>query len=236
MGEPGLAFIYTTRGISKHGFALLFTVIAVICFWASEYIERRKDPLQKGGMVFKAPFLQAFSLILIIFGGALLLFPVQKATSVTASKEQLQTTISPSAEKALLTSVASAEDHIEPEELADRLSSRDSNIVVIDVRPPEEYVRFHIRGAVNVVLPDLPDFVEKQKGKGFIVLYSNGMVHPAQARDALYRMGYRNIYILTDGLVGFIGRCLKPASLRSEPIPPALANRITVWREYFYGS
>ena len=59
------------------------------------------------------------------------------------------------------------------------------------------------------------------------------MTHPAQARDALARMGYTNVYILTDGLVGFSERILKPASLRAEPLSADQTARINAWRQYF---
>jgi thiosulfate/3-mercaptopyruvate sulfurtransferase len=60
------------------------------------------------------------------------------------------------------------------------------------------------------------------------------MVHPAQARDQLYRTGFRNVFILTDGLDGFIDRCLKPVSLRSPPLSAEAARQIDAWRKFFY--
>ena len=90
-------------------------------------------------------------------------------------------------------------------------------------------------GAVQVDMTDLPAFVSAHADKTRIVLYSNGMVHPAQARDALYRSGIRNIFILTDGLDGFIDRCLKPVSLRSEPLSAEAVQQINAWRVFFYG-
>jgi thiosulfate/3-mercaptopyruvate sulfurtransferase len=86
---------------------------------------------------------------------------------------------------------------------------------------------------VNVALPDLPTTLEPHRNRGAIVLYSNGMTHPAQARDALARLGFGNVYLLTDGLQGFRERVLKPVSLRSEPLPPAAAARVQAWRAYF---
>ena len=62
------------------------------------------------------------------------------------------------------------------------------------------------------------------------------MTHPAQARDALFRIGFTNVYMLTDGLVGFIERILKPASLRTEPLSAERRARINSWRQYFLGS
>ena len=141
-------------------------------------------------------------------------------------------------EKALLAGVDSAEDHIDPERLAEQMVAGNSDLLVIDIRPIDEYTQFHLRGAVNIPLSSLLDAFASKSGADFrrrsmIVLYSNGMTHPAQARDSLYRLGYRNVYILTDGLHGFIERCLKPASLRSEPLAPETITKIQQWRKFF---
>jgi len=212
-------------------FTFLFTLIAVGCFWGSELIEQKNGKSPESGKYFNTPFLKAFSAIFIMLAGTLFLFPSPDATIC----ESLSATRQPTAnEKELLESIATAEDHLEPEELADALYNKNPNILVIDVRPEQEYNRFHIRGAVNVQLPDLPDFVAQHTDKSRIVLYSNGMTHPAQARDALFRMGYNNLYILTDGLNGFIEECLKPVSIRKEPISQETADKINAWRAYFY--
>jgi thiosulfate/3-mercaptopyruvate sulfurtransferase len=60
------------------------------------------------------------------------------------------------------------------------------------------------------------------------------MTHPAQARDILGLMGFDHIYFLTDGLTGFLERCLKPVSLRAEPISHQVAEKVRQWRAYFY--
>jgi thiosulfate/3-mercaptopyruvate sulfurtransferase len=71
------------------------------------------------------------------------------------------------------------------------------------------------------------------KNQRLIVLYSNGMTHPAQARDSLFRMGFSTVYFLTDGLKGFLETCLKPVSLRSEPVSEILSFKINAWRAFF---
>ena len=118
-------------------------------------------------------------------------------------------------------------DHIEPQELADRLLAGDPSIVLVDIRTPREFATFHIRSAMNVQVADLPVALAPHKNQGLLVLYSNGMTHPAQARDSLFRLGFKNVYFLTDGLEGFIQTCLKPVSLRSEPVPPDWWRRST---------
>jgi rhodanese-related sulfurtransferase len=129
--------------------------------------------------------------------------------------------------------VEAAADHLEPEELAEHLRQGNSNVLVVDIRPTEEYQAFHLRGALNLPLSKLAEALVSYRNKDLIVLYSNGMTHPAQARDSLIRQGYRNIYILTDGLQGFLDRCLKPVSLRDEPLAAAESARVRALREYF---
>lgn len=129
--------------------------------------------------------------------------------------------------------IEGAADHIEPIELADRILRREPQLLVVDVGTTGEFARFHIRGSINATLSEPVEVLQPYRNAGTIILYSNGMTHPPQAQDALYRMGYRNVYILTDGLKGFIETCLKPVSLRSEPVPQEFAARIAAWRDYF---
>jgi thiosulfate/3-mercaptopyruvate sulfurtransferase len=231
-GQEGLAFIYESLGMPKPIFTFLFTCMAVALFWASEAVERKSlsswsnRPSQVG-----RPFLAALSVGLVVMAGTLFIFPVQ--TMVTASEDKSSSLLVSS--KELLTTVAEAEDHIEPEELAERLYNKEPGLLVVDIRPRNEFETFHIRGAVNVELPDLPVYLEPYKNRGLIILYSNGMTHAAQARDVLQLMGFNNAYLLTDGLRGFVERCLKPVSLRAEPVFPMAADKINQWRAYFNG-
>jgi 3-mercaptopyruvate sulfurtransferase SseA/uncharacterized membrane protein YedE/YeeE len=219
--EPLVAF-----GASRPLLTLIVTVVAVGAFWFAEWVEKRRVGT---GFYLGSPFLKAFGLILVFVAVSLLVFPDAGAAGPTASRPALGA----ADEVALLRSLDGAEDHVEPEELADRLLSGDPGFLVVDVRPPGEYAGFHIRGAVNVPLEDLPAYLEPWKDSGTIVLYSNGMTHPAQARDALARLGYRNVFHLTDGLAGFAERCLTPVSLRPEPTPAPLASKVAAWRAYF---
>lgn len=216
-GNQGTLMVYSSMGMSRNSFLLIFTLVAVACFWLCEWVEKTRT----GRSVYLgSSFLKAFSLALIAAAaGLFVLSPVTVATVTD--------------EKALMAGVEEALDHIEPEALADRLMSGEAGIVVVDIRPQAEYELFHIRGAINVPLTDLIDTLQPYKGEGVIVLYSNGMTHPAQARDSLQRQGFGNVYLLTDGLQGFRERCLKPVSLRSEPLMPNVAARVNAWRTYF---
>ncbi len=223
-GDRGVQMVYDTVGISRNMFILWFTLAAVAVFYLVEWIEK----LRTGRAPYLgSPFLKAFSLALVVLAGGLFLVtpvaPVQASAVPSVAMD----------EKALMESVANAQDHIEPDELADRLMAGEPGLVVVDVRPAAEFNAFHIRGALNIELALLSEMLQPYKNKGLIVLYSNGMTHPAQARDSLQREGFGNVYLLTDGLQGFKDRCLRPVSLRSEPVPEAMASRINTWRAFF---
>jgi thiosulfate/3-mercaptopyruvate sulfurtransferase len=227
-GDQGTQMAYTALGMSRNGFILAFTLVAVAAFWLSEWAEKARTGRAP---YLGSPFLKAYSLILVALAcGLFVLSPVSTRASMPPANADAATPID---EKALMGSVEKARDHMEPEELADRLMAGEPDLVVVDVRPAAEFNVFHIRGALNVPLDQLAEVLQPYRNKGMIVLYSNGMTHPAQARDSLQRQGFGNVYLLTDGLQGFRDRCLKPVSLRPEPLTPADATRVNAWRAYF---
>ena len=208
-------------GLPQNTFALLFTLAAVGAFYFAEWIERR---VGGGGRYLHSRFLRNFSAVLVLVAVIVFLLPDGSGAGGFASA---------SSEQALLESVEAAEDHVEPEDLADAMVAAEPGLVVIDIRPADEYAAFHLRGAVNVPMADLIGFAAAHKNQGRIVLYSNGMTHPAQARDTLARLGYHNVFLLTDGLRGFVDRCLTPVSLRTEPLDERAVNRVRAWRTFF---
>jgi thiosulfate/3-mercaptopyruvate sulfurtransferase len=46
-------------------------------------------------------------------------------------------------------------------------------------------------------------------------------------------MGFHNVFMLTDGLQGFLDRCLMPVSLRREPLTDTQAEQVRAWRKFF---
>ncbi|MFA6292168.1 MAG: rhodanese-like domain-containing protein [Victivallales bacterium] len=218
-GNQGVQLVYDTLGVPRNSFIFAFTLAAVAAFWFSEWAEKARTGHSQ---YLGSPFLKAFSLALaVIAGGLFMLNPADRAIATVAD------------DKVLMQKVEQALDHIEPEELADRLMSGEPDLVVVDLRPAEEFNSFHIRGAINVPLTQLPVKLQPYKNKGLIAIYSNGMTHPAQARDSLQRQGFDNAYMLTDGLKGFRDRCLKPASLRAEPLTASDTARVNAWRAFF---
>ncbi|MBA3031153.1 MAG: sulfurtransferase [Desulfobacteraceae bacterium] len=219
--DRGVIFAYDSLGISEGSFAFFFTLIAVGGFWGAEYIEKKRHG--KGDQ-WGSLFLKVFSVSLFVGAFGLLAMVGTKAYAPATAAQQ---------EENLLAGLQEGLDHIEPRELADRLLGGDPSIILVDIRTPAEFSKFHIRSAINVQVADLPVALASRKNQGLLILYSNGMTHPAQARDSLFRLGFKNVYLLTDGLEGFIKICLKPVSLRSEPVPPVLVAKINAWRTFF---
>jgi 3-mercaptopyruvate sulfurtransferase SseA len=220
-GDSGVKFVWATLGVSGPVFALMFSAVAVAAFWGSEWIEKK---VAGAGPYLGSPFLKAFSVTILVAASAVALLPPGKSVPPAPT------------DNGLLLAIEAGEDHIEPDELADRLLTGDAGLLVVDIRTPAEFTAFHIRSAVNVAAADLPEFLAPHKNKGTIVLYSNGMTHPAQARDALARFGFHNAYLLTDGLQGFMQTVLKPVSLRETPLPAAQAAKVNAWRAFFLGN
>jgi 3-mercaptopyruvate sulfurtransferase SseA/uncharacterized membrane protein YedE/YeeE len=222
--DSGVVFGFESLGVSEAGFAFVFTLVAVGCFWGAEAIERKRNGVDG---YWNSRFLKVFSAVLMVvaFG----LFAVYNTRPVAAPTASTQ-------EQALMTGMQEGADHIDVQELADRLLGGDASLQVVDIRTLQEYAQFHIRTAVNIQAADLPAALAPYKNQGLIVLYSNGMTHPAQARDSLARLGFNNVYQLTDGLQGFLDTCLKPVSLRSEPVSSVQAAKIRAWRAFFLSS
>jgi len=119
-------------------------------------------------------------------------------------------------------------DHVSVQALTDALIADPGGVVLVDVRPEEEFAQWHLPGAVNLDLPALLGprgaRVLDEAGGKLVVLVSNGMTHPAQAWVELRRRGHRNVRVLEGGLTQLKHEVLTPPSLRG-PISPQSAER-----------
>lgn len=233
-GESGVRFAWVSLGVSQAAFGFGLAVVAILAFWGAEYIEKR---VSGTGPFLNSPFLKAFSVaLLVLAAGLFILSPTATLEAADRPGQSEQATDAIVLQMGLLTDVQAGADHVDPEQLAGWLMAGKQDLVLIDIRTPGEYQSFHLRGAVNVALTDLPGYLTPHKNKGSIVLYSNGMTHPAQGVDVLRGLGFQNVYLLTDGLHGFLEKCLKPVSLRTEPATADMATRINAWRSFFLAS
>lgn len=221
-GSVGVVFVYDSLDVSPATFIVGFTLAGIICFGLCEYVQQlHSTALWQGpGRIFTT-----VSLSLVTLALCLAWIPAQDSRPAMG--------LAPDQESKLLQQVDMGADHMEPEALADRLMAHEADLLLVDIRPEEEYLADGIPSAVNIVLGELHTQLLPYKNTGTIVLYSNGMTHPVQARDSLSRAGFHNVFILTDGLTGFKQRCLKPVSLRSEPLSPEQVAAINQWRAFF---
>jgi len=107
-------------------------------------------------------------------------------------------------------------DHVAPLDLADWIVAGRADFRLVDIRDERAFAEYHIPGAENVQLAQLPDagFARNEK----IVLYSDGGIHSAQAWFLLKAKGYKRVYMLRDGLDGWKDQVLFPA-LTESPSP-----------------
>ncbi|WP_243311757.1 rhodanese-like domain-containing protein [Fundidesulfovibrio agrisoli] len=248
-GSRGVVFLHQSLDITRDQLVLALTVGAVVMFWISEVIERGPAIARPG---VSRVFLAVFSILLCLAAVVALNLPrlnLAPGQALTASRAPAQPAPAAatqaqgqaqsmngqaaSPEAQMLAAMATGKDHIEPEELARRIMSGDKALTLVDIRSKAEFDAFHLKGAVNIPVQQLPEELASKRGHGIIVLYSNGMTHPAQARDSLARLGFTNVYMLTDGLRGFFERVLKPASLREAPMSAEQAKAIAEARGFF---
>ncbi len=90
----------------------------------------------------------------------------------------------------------SAVRRVSQEELLARQAAKDRNLVVLDVRTPEEYAAGHVPGAINVpheqVEARLPELQQKLAGKDVVVYCKTGR-RAGIALGVLERAGFERL-------------------------------------------
>jgi rhodanese-related sulfurtransferase len=84
-------------------------------------------------------------------------------------------------------------DSLEPVPAAQLLErARDGLVMVLDVRPPEEYAAGHLPGAINIPLEELEKHLDELDPSQEIVAYCRGP-HCVLAFDAVSRLRERGV-------------------------------------------
>jgi rhodanese-related sulfurtransferase len=112
---------------------------------------------------------------------------------------------------------------ISPEELKS-LQDRDTDLMIFDVRTPEEYGRFCIPGGVNVPGGDLILWAEalRRKPETPVVVNCAGRTRSIIGTAALLRLGINNVRALKNGTMGWVltGLELETTPARVAPSAP----------------
>ena len=96
---------------------------------------------------------------------------------------------------------------ISPEEL----NNAGDEIMLLDVRSPEEYARGHIKHAVNINYfdADFMDQIMKLDKNEEIYLYCKGGIRSNNAANKLKKAGFTKVYDLKGGIVGWSNQGLE---------------------------
>jgi rhodanese-related sulfurtransferase len=111
---------------------------------------------------------------------------------------------------------------ISPEELKS-LQERVADLMVFDVRTPEEYGRFCIPGGLNVPGGDLILWADalKRKPETIVVVNCAGRTRSIIGTAALLRSGLKNVRALKNGTMGWVLAGLELESTPKRVTPPA---------------
>ena len=165
-------------------------LMALFMFWGAEQLEHRfggrdlsKEPRWRR---YAAVGLAALAASIIVIG--------------TPTTEQKYARIASTKDAAL----AGREVQIHPGELLQTMADDTLKAVVLDVRPEAEYNQFHIAGARNVPLAEIPGIIpelQAQQAKNTVfVLASNDEAAATAAWKTLSAESIPNVYILEGGI------------------------------------
>lgn len=86
---------------------------------------------------------------------------------------------------------------------AKALIASKSNLFLLDVRTPEEYRQVHLKGARLIPLNELEKRVKEVPRNKPILVYCAVGARSLQAARYLSALGYRQVYQISDGIVGW---------------------------------
>jgi rhodanese-related sulfurtransferase len=84
---------------------------------------------------------------------------------------------------------------IQQEALLERMEKKDTSMVILDVRTPEEYAAGHVPGAINIPYTHLPARLSEipDAGDKEIVLYCATGVRSERAAERMREQGYTRL-------------------------------------------
>ncbi len=127
----------------------------------------------------------------------------------------------------LLAEATSTSQFISPDAIADMIIQKDPNLQLIDVRSPDEFLKFSLPGAINIPLTNLlsdefKDILDQDIKMN--VFYSNGTLHSNEAWMIATQLGYKNNYVLMGGLNYWAETIMNPTAPPSTSPDEELAK------------
>ena len=113
----------------------------------------------------------------------------------------------------LLADAISPERYISTDVLADRMINQDPTLLLIDLRPSEDYNKYALPNAINIPIENI--FSKDYEGylnqvEYDVVLYSNDNFKADQAWILCNRLGYENLHVLKGGVNTWFNTIINP--------------------------
>lgn len=195
-GFLGNLLVYDSLGLSRDVFVLLLVIVALAAFIITRKIEDSVNGLPVAKGLFHPSYTGPFAMML---GLALLLFVLPQRPKAAWNEV--------SAEE-LLEKMSEPGRYVDSDELAWKLlNPKSNNLFIVDVRSPEDFVRFSLPGSVNIPLADIItpvslNTLRTASGQPVFVSYSTTDAEAAWLTAS--RAGITNLRLLKGGLNGFI--------------------------------
>jgi len=127
----------------------------------------------------------------------------------------------------MLTEASGNSQFMTPDQVADMIVQKDPNLQLIDVRTPDEFIKFSLPGAINIPLQDLlseefKDILDQDIKMN--VFYSNGTLNSNEAWMITAQLGYKNNYVLQGGLNYWAETIMNPTAPPSTSPDEELAK------------
>ena len=199
---------------------LLVVLMALFMFWGSEQLERivgKRDMSNEPKLrLVGAGTVVVLAVAVILIGSPSLEEKYSRATITRtvieapegATPEELQSIEPVSVKFSPDEALRSREVQISPAELFTTVYDQKLKPVMLDVRPEAEYNLFHVRGAQNIQVNELPlyakELIAEYTANRVIVLMSNDETTATQAWKVLIAESVSNVYILEGGINNWI--------------------------------
>ena len=184
---------------------LLVVLMALFMFWGAEQLERiiGKKDLSKEPRLRVAGAAALFALALgVLFIGSPSLN--ERYSNVEFTREINQQNVVMSADEMLEQRLV----QITPAEMFKSIYNQSVNLILLDVRPESDFNLYHIKGAINIPLDQLPDVIPdlqtEPPANSVFVLMSNDETGATEAWKQLVASSVPNVYILEGGINNWI--------------------------------
>ena len=103
---------------------------------------------------------------------------------------------------AIATQVRAAEQNISARDVKS-LMEKNKNIYLLDVRTPQEYSQGRLAGSVLIPLGEFERRIREVPKNKIIIVYCAVGSRSKPAANFLSQQGYKDVYNMTDGIVGW---------------------------------